>query len=95
MPITSRCVTEDRHCVFRLSPRVTNIKPPLKSGGEGSSLPLPDMDWPSLVDAATRAMLRVGEGGGGDSGTGGGAALGQWVEDMADRLGLDTSTHLL
>lgn len=79
--------------MFRLSPRVTNIKPPLKSG-EGSSLPLPDMDWPSLVDAATRAMLRV-EGGAGDSGSGGGAALGQWVEDMADRLGLDTSTHLL
>lgn len=58
-----------------------------------SSLPLPDtrgMDWPSLVDTATRAMLQVHEGGDNSA-----TNLGQWMEDMADRLGLDTSTQIL
>ncbi|KAL1463650.1 hypothetical protein WDU94_015386 [Cyamophila willieti] len=64
----------------RLSPRVTGSG----SGVGAKSLPLPDtqeMDWPSLVDTATRAMLQVN----------GGGNLGQWAEDIAGRLGLDTS----
>ncbi|XP_049833971.1 signal-induced proliferation-associated 1-like protein 1 isoform X1 [Schistocerca gregaria] len=70
---------------------------------EPLSLPLPDarqMDWPSLVDTATRAMLHLppSEGGVG-VGVGAGAelqaarngeSLGHWVDDVAERLGLDS-----
>lgn len=89
----------------RLSPRVTGSQPSAAPGSNSSKsptsntssnntkpptppLPLPDctdMDWPSLVDTATRAMLQV-------NGTGSSATnLGQWAEDIAGRLGLDTS----
>ncbi|XP_044731781.1 signal-induced proliferation-associated 1-like protein 1 isoform X2 [Chrysoperla carnea] len=65
-------------------------------------LPLPDageMDWPSLVDTATRAMLHVKD----DSENlnasdacisetvRNGENLGHWVDDVAERLGLDAS----
>ncbi|KAI5709494.1 hypothetical protein M8J75_000687 [Diaphorina citri] len=88
----------------RLSPRVTGgstgtpgVHPTSKSpssalsgGGKPepptSALPLPDtqeMDWPSLVDTATRAMSQVNGGPGSN--------LGQWAEDFAGRLGLDSN----
>ena len=60
-----------------------------------SPLPLPDahdMDWPSLVDTATRAMLNVSEGtesGDGNSNSAGNEPLANWVDDVAERLGLD------
>lgn len=46
----------------RLSPRVTNNSHKNKMNLTPEPLPLPDagdMDWPSLVDTATRAMLQV------------------------------------
>lgn len=60
-----------------------------------SPLPLPDahdMDWPSLVDTATRAMLNVSEGtesGDGNSASACNEPLANWVDDVAERLGLD------
>ncbi|XP_026275130.2 signal-induced proliferation-associated 1-like protein 3 isoform X6 [Frankliniella occidentalis] len=84
----------------RLSPRVS--KPISNNGGCKSSLsslsplPLPDtrdMDWPSLVDTATRAMLNVAENveiGDGNSSSNN-EPLANWVEDVAERLGLDRS----
>lgn len=60
-----------------------------------SPLPLPDardMDWPSLVDTATRAMLNVSEGSEGAEGNGTSSnnePLANWVDDVAERLGLD------
>lgn len=82
----------------------------------GAKLPLPDtreMDWPSLVDTAARAMLHDGPSprslltdgpspGGSSSTTTSsadtvpeaarnGERLGHWVDDVAERLGLDTS----
>ncbi|XP_068085355.1 signal-induced proliferation-associated 1-like protein 2 isoform X3 [Anabrus simplex] len=68
----------------RLSPRVT------KSPGSklAEPLPLPDareMDWPSLVDTATRAMLQVPEA------ARNGETLGPWEDDVAERIALETS----
>ena len=86
----------------------------------GPKLPLPDtreMDWPSLVDTAARAMMSEGtryelpgtrsllaeSPGGSSSGNTSSSAdtvpeaarngerLGHWVDDVAERLGLDTS----
>ncbi|RZF47811.1 hypothetical protein LSTR_LSTR012128 [Laodelphax striatellus] len=71
----------------RLSPRVST-----PSSGKGDSLPLPgpgEMDWSSLVDTATRAMLHVG-----DDAPNGEAAFGQWVNGVAESLGLDSTSQL-
>lgn len=57
-------------------------------------LPLPDareMDWPSLVDTATRAMLQVRETTTVPEAARNGESLGHWVDDVAERLGLDSS----
>jgi len=91
----------------RLSPWVT--KPPSgvsqKVSTALSPLPLPDaqdMDWPSLVDTATRAMLTVSDSAEsidqGVSSSGGvnslpnadNEPLAHWVDNVAERLGLDT-----
>ncbi|KAF4522715.1 hypothetical protein B566_EDAN012732 [Ephemera danica] len=106
----------------RLSPRVTKLP--------ATKLPLPDareMDWPSLVDTAARAMLSettstrtllhdspptarsvLNDGpspGGSSSGNTtssadtvpeaarNGERLGHWVDDVAERLGLDTAPN--
>ncbi|KAJ4443510.1 hypothetical protein ANN_05182 [Periplaneta americana] len=70
----------------RLSPRVT------KSPGSKLADPLSladnrEMDWPSLVDTATRAMMQVQR----DEPVPNGESLGHWVDDVAERLGLDTT----
>lgn len=52
------------------------------------------MDWPSLVDTATRAMLQVADSSGSSEITKNGENLGQWVEDVAERLGLDTTSQI-
>jgi len=68
---------------------------------EPSNLPIPlpgpgEVDWPSLVDTATRAMgveETTNDNGVLDAQTEAGmhgANLGQWVDDMAGHLGLDT-----
>ena len=57
-------------------------------------LPLPDareMDWPSLVDTATRAMLQVQRDEPIPEAARNGESLGNWVDDVAERLGLETS----
>lgn len=80
--------------MYRLSPRVTKIS----NKHDSSNLPLPDtreMDWPSLVDTATRAMLQVSDDSGSAEAAKNGENLGQWVEDVAERLGLDTGSHIL
>ncbi|XP_063222644.1 signal-induced proliferation-associated 1-like protein 2 [Bacillus rossius redtenbacheri] len=65
----------------RLSPRAT------KADG-GPKLPLPqEMDWPSLVDTATRAMLQVRDEV--PEAARNGESLGHWVDDM--RLGLTSA----
>lgn len=87
------------------SPIVHQVLPSLKKHNNYSLtpdvLPLPDagdMDWPSLVDTATRAMLHVRE----DNDNlnadvcmtetvRNGENLGHWVDDVAERLGLDAS----
>ncbi|PSN31880.1 hypothetical protein C0J52_19690 [Blattella germanica] len=74
----------------RLSPRVT------KSPGTklAEPLPLPDareMDWPSLVDTATRAMMQVQCDEPVPEAARNGESLGHWVDDVAERLGLDTT----
>lgn len=85
----------------RLSPRVT--KSASNNGGGKSSLsslspiPLPDardMDWPSLVDTATRALLNVSDGTEiveGNAASTNNEPLANWVDDVAERLGLDRS----
>lgn len=52
------------------------------------------MDWPSLVDTATRAMLQVADSSGSSEITKNGENLGQWMEDVAERLGLDTTSQI-
>jgi signal-induced proliferation-associated 1 like protein 1 len=74
----------------RLSPRVT------KSSGAklAEPLPLPDareMDWPSLVDTATRAMMQVQRDEPVPEAARNGESLGHWVDDVTERLGLDTT----
>ena len=74
----------------RLSPRVT------KSPGAklAEPLPLPDareMDWHSLVDTATRAMMQVQRDEPVPEAARNGEGLGHWVDDVAERLGLDTT----
>ncbi|XP_059471853.1 signal-induced proliferation-associated 1-like protein 1 isoform X2 [Neocloeon triangulifer] len=87
----------------RLSPHVAKLTP--------AKMPLPDtreMDWPSLVDTAARAMLEEGallmneEPSPADCGPGtdsvpeaarNGERLGHWVDNVADKLGLDTSPN--
>ncbi|XP_034256071.1 signal-induced proliferation-associated 1-like protein 2 isoform X2 [Thrips palmi] len=85
----------------RLSPRVT--KSVSNNGGCKNSLPslspipLPDardMDWPSLVDTATRALLNVSDGveiSDGNTASTNSEPLANWVDDVAERLGLDRS----
>lgn len=80
----------------RLSPRVTKSpqhnnriqqaqKQQLKTGPpENLPIPVPDggeMDWSSLVDTATRAMLSETEKNG--------ESLTHWVDNVAEHLGLD------
>ncbi|PNF19182.1 hypothetical protein B7P43_G09603 [Cryptotermes secundus] len=69
----------------RLSPRVTKLAEPLL---------LPDareMDWPSLVDTATRAMMQVPHDEPVPEAARNGESLGHWVDDVAERLGLDAT----
>nr|CAD7263867.1 unnamed protein product [Timema shepardi] len=67
----------------RLSPRVTKSL-------SGPKLPLPqEMDWPSLVDMATRAMQNVREEV--PEAARNGESLGHWVNDVSERLGLDAT----
>ncbi|KAJ9585309.1 hypothetical protein L9F63_002894, partial [Diploptera punctata] len=75
----------------RLSPRVTKSS----STKLAEPLPLPDareMDWPSLVDTATRAMMQVQRDEPIPEAARNGESLGHWVDDVAERLGLDSST---
>lgn len=61
-----------------------------KKEGGGASLPLADtrgMDWTSLVDTATRAMLQVHEGGGDSLGLDTGTqALGRRMVELQQHL---------
>nr|CAD7200955.1 unnamed protein product [Timema douglasi] len=71
----------------RLSPRVTKSL-------SGPKLPLPqEMDWPSLVDMATRAMQNVREEV--PEAARNGESLGHWVNDVSERLGLDATPSRL
>ena len=57
-------------------------------------LPLPDareMDWPSLVDTATRAMMQVQRDEPVPEAARNGESLGHWVDDVTERLGLDNT----
>lgn len=74
----------------RLSPRVT------KSPGAKLAEPLllPDareMDWPSLVDTATRAMMQVQHDEPVPEAARNGESLGHWVDNVAEHLGLDST----
>lgn len=74
----------------RLSPRVT--KSP--SAKLAEPLPLPDardMDWPTLVDTATRAMMQVQCDDSVPEAARNGESLRQWEDDVAEHLGLDTT----
>lgn len=82
----------------RLSPRVTNNGNNNNNNSKMNSVPEPlplpdagDMDWPSLVDTATRAMLQVTETIE-NSFSGSMQHSGQWdLNDVDDRLGIDSS----
>lgn len=50
------------------------------------------MDWPSLVDTATRALLNVSDGAeisDSNAASSNNEPLANWVDDVAERLGLD------
>ncbi|XP_075225356.1 signal-induced proliferation-associated 1-like protein 2 [Lycorma delicatula] len=81
----------------RLSPRVTKSSAnKQQSSHDAGAIPLPgEMDWPSLVDTATRAMLQVGgDCPTGTSGSHNGENFGQWVDDVTETLGLDATSQL-
>lgn len=74
----------------RLSPRVT------KSPGAKIAEPLllPDareMDWPSLVDTATRSLMQVQHDEPVPEAARNGESLGHWVDNVAEHLGLDST----
>lgn len=84
--------------MFRLSPRVTKSSTgKQQSTHDTGGIPLPpgEMDWPSLVDTATRAMLQVGSDcPTGSSGSHNGENFGQWVDDVTESLGLESPSQL-
>jgi hypothetical protein len=75
----------------RLSPRVT------KSPGAKLAEPpllLPDareMDWPSLVDTATRSLMQAQHDEAVPEAARNGESLGHWVDNVAEHLGLDST----
>nr|CAD7429365.1 unnamed protein product [Timema monikensis] len=93
-PSENKILTKEERCVCvgalveeGLSPRVTKSL-------SGPKLPLPqEMDWPSLVDMATRAMQNVREEV--PEAARNGESLGHWVNDVSERLGLDATPSRL
>jgi hypothetical protein len=49
------------------------------------------MDWPTLVDTATRAMMQVQCDDSVPEAARNGESLRQWEDDVAEHLGLDTT----